>query len=156
MTQKGTVETTVVSNDEKLEEKLEGETNQIERTWLLPAEIQHRFDTLRDLSDEQMAALDKKVLRKIDWRLMPCITLMFLMKYAFRPNKMRHIPTDDFTAISIVSTSPTLVWRVFRKISTCLILSGMRVSVRSTSDISLASYQETCGSPSPIPASSCP
>lgn len=43
-------------------------------------EIQARFETLKDLSAEQMAALNKKVLRKIDWRLMPCITLMFLMK----------------------------------------------------------------------------
>ena len=44
-------------------------------------QIQHRFDTLRGLSQGEMEALNKKVRRIIDWRLMPCITLMFLMKY---------------------------------------------------------------------------
>ena len=47
-----------------------------------PEQIQHRFDTLRGLSQGEMAALNKKVRKIIDWRLMPCITLMFLMKYA--------------------------------------------------------------------------
>lgn len=59
---------------EKQEIKVVAE--QIEATGLTPAQIQHRFDTLRDLSDEQMSALNKKVQRRIDWRLMPCITLM--------------------------------------------------------------------------------
>lgn len=45
-----------------------------------PQEIQGRYDLLRDLSQGQMDALNKKVLRKIDWRLMPTITIMFLMK----------------------------------------------------------------------------
>lgn len=45
-----------------------------------PIEIQARFDTLRDLSPEQMEALNKKVVSKIDWRLMPMITIMFLLK----------------------------------------------------------------------------
>jgi hypothetical protein len=61
-------------------EKPTGDAQQIESNFLTAAQIQHRFDTLRELSDEQMAALNKKVVRKIDWRLMPCITLMFLMK----------------------------------------------------------------------------
>ena len=47
---------------------------------ITPQQIQARFDTLRDLSAEQMAALNKKLVSKLDWRLMPCITLMFLMK----------------------------------------------------------------------------
>jgi hypothetical protein len=79
MSQKDAAQTTIVSHDERLE-KIEGEAVQVERSWQTPAQIQHRFDTLRDLSDEQMAALNKKVLKKIDWRLMPCLTLMFLMK----------------------------------------------------------------------------
>jgi len=45
-----------------------------------PFEIQGRFDTLRDMTPEQMTALNKQVVRKIDWRLMPAITVMFLMK----------------------------------------------------------------------------
>jgi len=28
-----------------------------------------------------MAALNKRVLRKVDWRLMPTITIIFLLKY---------------------------------------------------------------------------
>ena len=43
-------------------------------------QIQARFETLRHLSEEQMANLNKRLVRKLDWRLMPCITLMFLMK----------------------------------------------------------------------------
>lgn len=70
----------IVDHDEK--SKAEAETQQIEGGVLRPAQIQHRFDTLRDLSDEQMAALNRRVVKKIDWRLMPCITIMFLMKYA--------------------------------------------------------------------------
>jgi hypothetical protein len=47
---------------------------------ITPQEIQARYDLLRDLNTEQMAALNKKVLSKLDWRLMPTITIMFLMK----------------------------------------------------------------------------
>ena len=47
---------------------------------ITPQQIQARFETLRHLSEEQMTVLNKRVVRKLDWRLMPCITLMFLMK----------------------------------------------------------------------------
>ncbi|KIW14293.1 hypothetical protein PV08_07075 [Exophiala spinifera] len=67
-------------------EKPDESSQQIENGVLTPAQIQHRFETLRDLDDEQMAALNKKVVKKIDWRLMPCITLMFLMNYLDRIN----------------------------------------------------------------------
>jgi len=45
-----------------------------------PREIQGRFDLLRGLSEEDMEKLNKSVLKKIDWRMMPTITMMFLMK----------------------------------------------------------------------------
>lgn len=45
-----------------------------------PQQIQARFELLRSLSEEQMAALNKRLVKRLDWRLMPCITLMFLMK----------------------------------------------------------------------------
>ena len=45
-----------------------------------PEEVQGRYPLLRDLNKDQMAALNKKVLRKLDWRLMPTITIMFLLK----------------------------------------------------------------------------
>ena len=47
---------------------------------ITPQQIQARFETLRHLSEERMTVLNKRVVRKLDWRLMPCITLMFLMK----------------------------------------------------------------------------
>lgn len=48
--------------------------------YVSPLEVQARFSTLRHLSEEQMDALNKKVRRTIDWRMMPAVTLMFLMK----------------------------------------------------------------------------
>lgn len=42
-------------------------------------EIQGRFDLLRDLDEAEMETLGKRVLKKIDMRMMPAITLMFLM-----------------------------------------------------------------------------
>lgn len=45
-----------------------------------PQDIQARFDLLRHLSPERMAELNKSVVKKIDWHMMPCVTLMFLMK----------------------------------------------------------------------------
>ena len=49
--------------------------------YIAPEEIQARFPLLRDLGADQMAALNRKVVSKIDWHMMPCVTLMFLMKY---------------------------------------------------------------------------
>ncbi|KAH7361331.1 major facilitator superfamily domain-containing protein [Pyrenochaeta sp. MPI-SDFR-AT-0127] len=53
---------------------------------ITPQQIQARFETLRSLNEEEMVALNKRLLKKIDWRLMPCITLMFLMNYLDRIN----------------------------------------------------------------------
>jgi len=39
------------------------------------ADIQARFATLENLDETQMEALNKKLLRRIDWRLMPMITV---------------------------------------------------------------------------------
>jgi hypothetical protein len=47
---------------------------------ITPRQIQARFETLKDLTEEEMVALNKRLVKRIDWRLMPCITLMFLMK----------------------------------------------------------------------------
>lgn len=53
-----------------------------EGVYISPEEIQAQFNLLRDLSPDQMITLNKRVLKKIDWHTMPCVTLMFLMKYA--------------------------------------------------------------------------
>ena len=47
---------------------------------ITPRDIQVRFELLRDLSDAEMEKLNKQVVKKIDWRMMPTITLMFLMR----------------------------------------------------------------------------
>lgn len=43
-------------------------------------EIQQRFETLKDLGEAEMTALNTQVRKTIDWRMMPCVTVMFLMK----------------------------------------------------------------------------
>lgn len=40
-----------------------------------------RYPLLREKTPEELAALNKAVLRKLDWKFLPCITLMLLMKY---------------------------------------------------------------------------
>ncbi|KAG9764958.1 major facilitator superfamily transporter, partial [Aureobasidium melanogenum] len=44
------------------------------------------FPLLRDKSDEELAVLNKKVLKKLDWKFLPCITAMLLMNYLDRIN----------------------------------------------------------------------
>jgi hypothetical protein len=69
--------------DKPIEEKLaEAEFKEVapESGHITPQQIQARFELLRHLSEEQMAALNKRLVKRLDWRLMPCITLMFLMK----------------------------------------------------------------------------
>lgn len=65
--------------DEKLEAATWTENAAIGH-YISPLEIQARFPTLRELSGDQMDMLNKKVRRIIDWRMMPAVTLMFLMK----------------------------------------------------------------------------
>ncbi|KAH6615906.1 major facilitator superfamily domain-containing protein [Chaetomium sp. MPI-SDFR-AT-0129] len=72
-------------SDEKIDVELEEHATE-PRGVITPEEIQARFETLRDLSKEEMDALNKRVVKIIDWRLMPCITLMFLMSYLDRIN----------------------------------------------------------------------
>jgi hypothetical protein len=67
-------------NDVKAEKDFKEVVSETVHHTITPQEIQTRFETLRDLSEEEMVALNKRVLKIIDWRLMPCITLMFLMK----------------------------------------------------------------------------
>ncbi|KAH0336016.1 major facilitator superfamily transporter, partial [Aureobasidium melanogenum] len=44
------------------------------------------FPLLRDKSEEELAVLNKKVLKKLDWKFLPCITAMLLMNYLDRIN----------------------------------------------------------------------
>ncbi|KAM0743112.1 hypothetical protein ACQRIT_003289 [Beauveria bassiana] len=51
-----------------------------------PIEIQARFETLRHLSSDEMDKLNLRVRKIIDWRMMPCVSVMFLMNYLDRIN----------------------------------------------------------------------
>lgn len=53
---------------------------------ITPRDIQARFDLLRDLTDAEMEKLNKSVVKKIDWRMMPTITMMFLMRRVLSTN----------------------------------------------------------------------
>jgi hypothetical protein len=44
-------------------------------------EIINRYPLLIGKSEVEMALLNKKVLQKLDWRFLPCITTMLLMNY---------------------------------------------------------------------------
>lgn len=70
--------TDITTNEKKADVEMKELTAEVHH--ITPQQIQARFEKLRHLSEEQMAALNKKLVRKLDWRLMPCITLMFLMK----------------------------------------------------------------------------
>lgn len=48
--------------------------------YISPIEIQARFASLRDLSSGDMDRLNARVRKIIDWRMMPCVSIMFLMK----------------------------------------------------------------------------
>jgi sugar phosphate permease len=72
----------MASDDEK---KVDMSVEMIETT-PTPSAIQSQFPTLINLDDEQMAALNKRLVRRLDWRLLPTITVMFLMNYLDRIN----------------------------------------------------------------------
>jgi hypothetical protein len=40
-----------------------------------------QYPLLADKTDEEIKALNKAVLKKLDWKFLPCITVMLLMKY---------------------------------------------------------------------------
>lgn len=66
----------------EIEDQVDAKTNPLEE--VTPRAIQNRFDLLRDLTDEEMEALDKRVVKKLDWRMMPIITIMYLMRYVLK------------------------------------------------------------------------
>jgi hypothetical protein len=42
--------------------------------------VLQRYPLLVNKSKEELAALNKKVVKKLDWKFLPCITMMLLMK----------------------------------------------------------------------------
>jgi hypothetical protein len=47
---------------------------------VLEQEYLSRFPLLANKTEEELAKLNKSVLWKLDWKFLPCITLMLLMK----------------------------------------------------------------------------
>jgi len=46
----------------------------------VPDVLLERYPLIKDKSKEELDALNKKVLKKLDWKFLPCITMMLLMK----------------------------------------------------------------------------
>jgi hypothetical protein len=72
-------------SDEQQRSSLEKEINTVEHVEKsggisLHDEILQRYPLLADKSEVEMALLNKAVLKKLDWRFLPCITFMLLMK----------------------------------------------------------------------------
>lgn len=49
-----------------------------------------RYPLLAEKSPEELAVLNKAVLKKLDWKFLPCITLMLLMKYVTKLQFLTH------------------------------------------------------------------
>lgn len=77
---KDAVECSQLEHSNRSGDELQSKEKVYRQYELSPREIQGRFDLLRDLSDTEMEKLNKSVVRKIDWRMMPTITAMFLMR----------------------------------------------------------------------------
>jgi hypothetical protein len=54
--------------------KIENAVPDDESVWI------QQYPLLANKSPEELAALNKSVLRKLDWKFLPCITFMLLMK----------------------------------------------------------------------------
>ncbi|SMQ56358.1 unnamed protein product [Zymoseptoria tritici ST99CH_3D7] len=52
----------------------------------LEQNILNRYDLLKTKSQEELDALNKKVVKKLDWKFLLCITIMLLMNYLDRIN----------------------------------------------------------------------
>ncbi|VUC31202.1 unnamed protein product [Clonostachys rosea] len=42
-----------------------------------------RFELLRDKTPEELKAIDKKLLQKLDWKFLPFVSFMLIMKNAY-------------------------------------------------------------------------
>jgi hypothetical protein len=74
------------SVEEKDRSSLEKNINSIEHVEksggaVTADEILHRYPLLVGKSEVELALLNKKVLQKLDWKFLPCITFMLLMNY---------------------------------------------------------------------------
>lgn len=47
-----------------------------------------QYPLLVDKTTDELATLNKSVLKKLDWKFLPCISIMLLMKYGSPPTSM--------------------------------------------------------------------
>lgn len=48
-------------------------------------QLRQRYSLLADMSKERLEAVNKAVLKKLDWKFLPAVTVMLLMKYVPHP-----------------------------------------------------------------------
>lgn len=79
-------------------------------------EILERYPLIKGKTPEERAAIEKSLVRKLDWKFLPMVTAMLLMKSVILYSLTLLLLTD--AAISIESTSPTLDSLACKKIFT--------------------------------------
>lgn len=79
-------------------------------------EILERYPLIKDKTPEERAAIEKSLVRKLDWKFLPMVTAMLLMKSVILSLPIFLLLTD--AAILIELTSPTLDSQACRKIFT--------------------------------------
>jgi hypothetical protein len=73
---------TMTNHDTVSNSKLSAEIVKIEHAAPEDATVWlQQYPLLAEKSPEELTALNKAVLKKLDWKFLPCITLMLLMKY---------------------------------------------------------------------------
>jgi hypothetical protein len=60
--------------DEKHMENCEVENGAAPREWL------ERYPLIKDKTPEQLKALEKSLVRKLDWKFLPMVSIMLIMK----------------------------------------------------------------------------
>jgi hypothetical protein len=100
-----------------------------------------RFPLLVNKNPEELAKLNKSLLKKLDWRFLPTVTIMLLMAYEI--SRRLAIPVANiYTVTSTASTFQTPVSRACKGTYTCRIPCGPLASPSFTSVISARSFQQ--------------
>lgn len=50
--------------------------------------ILERYDLIKDKSPEELKAIEKSLVRKLDWKFLPMVTAMLMMKYVLPISSM--------------------------------------------------------------------
>jgi hypothetical protein len=61
-------------------------TQHVEASAELSNTVLQRYELLKDKDEVELEKLNKSVLKKLDWKFLPCVTAMLLMNYLDRIN----------------------------------------------------------------------